>query len=250
MLPGFDETGVGPSSLKTNFELLRQILGGLGEPSKIVLFDDFLGGALDSRWSGASGADGSNPAISSAVGGTVDLASGGGTTDMAANLSALTHGLNFDAGNGDVLMRARVKIDNKANSYMFVGLTDVLATGTAELPFELDASDALTSNASDAVGFLYDTTGSDAWFVAGVAGDTDAGPSQLGVSPTNGEYVELEVRVTDSGTAKFYIDGQHKADLASAVSTGTALTPIVACSDDNTASRTMSVDWITVVGER
>ncbi|HKJ87422.1 MAG TPA: hypothetical protein VKA48_02845, partial [Gammaproteobacteria bacterium] len=157
---------------------------------------------------------------------------------------------NFQADKGGMMMRARLQIDNKANSYIFVGFTDVLATTTTELPFELDGSDALTSTASDAAGFLYDTTGSDAWFAAGVAGDTDAGPSQLAVSPVNATWVDLEVRITASGVARFYIDGEEHEQLQSAVSTGTPLTPVVVASDDNTATRNLDLDWLVAIGER
>lgn len=251
MYGNYSVRGVGPASQRANWSELARSVPGLGEPSRIVLFDDFLGDQLAGPWSGASGADGSDPAIQAAQpGGIVRMATGGGSTDMSANLSALTHGLNFQADKGEMIMRARVQIDDKSNSYIFVGFTDVLATGTAELPFELDASDVLTSTATDATGFLYDTTGSDAWFVAGVAGDTDAGPTKLDVAPSDDTWVDLEVRVRESGLARFYVDGIHRADLASAVSTGTPLTPIVAASDDNTGTRNLDCDWIVAIGER
>jgi len=250
MIRDYHVRGTGPSSLRKNARLLADVVPGLGEPSKVVAYDDFLGDTLDATWSGGSGADGSSPALNAQSGGVVRLATGGGTSGFGGNISSLTLGLNFQADKGEMLARARVQIDNKANSWIFVGFTDTLASSSAEQPFSLDGSNALTSTATDAAGFLYDSTGSDYWFVAGVAGDTDAGPTQLDQTPANGTWVELEVRVRSSGLAEFILDGSQVAQLASAVTPGTALTPIVAASDDNTGSRILDVDWVLTVAER
>lgn len=246
----FNPTGVGPTSIRGNQQSIQAVLAGLGNPTKAVLFDDFLGDVLDSQWSGGSGADGSDPSINSAVNGKVRLASGGGSTDMATNASALTHGLNWQADQGELVAKAKAQIDTAANGYMFVGLTDTLATSTVELPFELDASDNLTANADDAVGFLYDSTGTGNWFLAGVAGTTAVGPTDTGQAVSDATEYDLEVYVDDAGVATFYLDGVEVGRLQSAVTTSVALTPVVVGSDDNTAARQIDCDFVLVMQDR
>lgn len=244
----FRPTGVGPTDIRENQRRIYDAVPGLRGQGKVALFDDFLGDALDARFSGASGTDGSDPAINAAVPGTVRLTTGG-TAGMSSNISALTHGLNWQADQGGLLMKARAKLDAVASGYMFVGFTDALATGTLELPFELDASDVLTANADDAVGLLYDSTGTGNWFLVGVAGTTAVGPTDTGLSPADDTYDEIEVQVNADGNAEFILNGQSMGRLNSAVGASTALTPATVASADGSA-RNADVDYLLAVQDR
>lgn len=248
MLRKFQVKGVGPASKRVNNRELADVVPGLGDPRKVVLYDDFLGSSLDGAWSGASGSDGSDPAIQDGeVGGVVRLATGGGTSGFSSNLSALAHGRNFRADNGEALVGGRLAIDTVAHSYIFIGFTD--DTG-AELPFTLDSDGNLTANASDAVGILMDTTYDQNFHAVGVAGDSTVSPVALGVGPADGEWIVPEVVVRETGAAVMHVDRGRVASLASAVSADVALTPVVVASDDNEGTRNLDVDWLLAVGER
>ena len=83
----------------------------LSSPRKVVLFDDFLGDIIDDAWSAAKGTDGQCVIATinaGGNGGTVRLTSGD-TTVVAESLSSLTHGLNWVAGNGELIFEAKIK---------------------------------------------------------------------------------------------------------------------------------------------
>lgn len=230
--------------------------GGAFEPLGIaMLLDDFLGDALDARYSGAGGSDGQAlaPAIAAAVGGVCRLVAGDSDTNFAADGSSLTHGLNWQADQGGLVLEARVKLASIAALAVCIGFTDALATGTFELPFSIGSSDALTSNASDACCFVFDTgADTDQWHLAGVDSNTDAGPAALGSAhnPAADTYQTFRLEIDASGDAVAYIDDVLVATLASVVSPDVALTPVIAVQSRTTATKTVDVDYLYVKQDR
>lgn len=216
-------------------------------------FDDFLGDALDARYDVNSGGDAQalDPVISAAVGGVVRLTSGDAGTGVAADGSALAMELNWKANQGGVVLEARVKLSAITNVIVNVGFTDVKPSGTLELPFEVGGSDALTSTATDAVAFVFDTgADTDEWFAAGVADDVDASHVALGVAPAAGTYQTLRIELSDAGAADFFINDQHYATVAAAVTATVALTPILIICADTTTSVLLDVDTLWLTGKR
>lgn len=235
---------VGFRALKTNMGILGDSLPQLRGVGVRTLADDFFGPTLDAtKWTAVSGADGANPANAGGLNGLCNLVSGGGAAGITANASQLCSSLNWRADQGGLVIKARFAIDNKANATVQFGFTDNLAN---EQPFALDASDALTSTATNAVCLIYDAAGSGNLFAAGVAADTDAGPVDTGTTLTNATYITAEIHVNKSGNAAFYINDALVARLSSAVTPSALLTPVITCSDDNTAARTLSVDYVIV----
>lgn len=243
---------------RTNKEYIKLANKGgvelLGD--KVRWEDDFLGDTPDGHYSGASGSDAQalDPAISAAVGGAVRLVSGNAGSGAAADASSLTLGLNFAATNGGLVMEARVKlVSATANAIAFIGFTDALATDALEYPFTLSGT-TLTSTATNATGFLFDTAATnDFWHIVGVAGNTDsfnAITSNTGVGPTADTYQTFRIEIDSAGEAEFFIDGASVGTLGGAVTAATALTPIVVVGANSTTSITADVDKLGVYMDR
>lgn len=242
-----DITGVGYRAAKENIRRIQNYVGALKGTGKVTLDDHFLGPGLDTTntWDVGSGTDGSNPAIQAdGLAGLCRLATGGGSSGEAANQSLLTSELNWQADQGGLVTKAILKIDDTSNAQIQFGFTDQAASDTTELPFNMDGSDNLSSNASDAVAFIYDAQGTANWFAAGVKSGSNKGPTNTQKSPSNDTLVKLEVQVDANGHAKFFIDDTEVATLDNSLTASTAVTPFVSATDDNTGTRNVDVDRI------
>lgn len=225
---------------------------GLGLDTTCIMQDDFTGDSLDVQWGSAAGSDPQvvAPAIAAAVGGTVVMTTGDdAAASMAVNGVQLVRSLIWSAENGGLTFKARVKLSSIANVQLFVGLTDTLAL---EAPFTLGAADALTSNASNAVGFLFDTgADTDTIHLVGVAADVDATKQNTGQAPVAGTYLDLQIDVTDAGVATFRIDGTAVGtSLSGAITPATLLTPYVGGFSRAAASVNITADYVMVKQDR
>lgn len=237
----------GVAEVKPGGEL--KMNGRLSRAGSVELFDDFLGDVLEDAWSGAKGTDAQAVVptiVAGAEDGWVRLTSGD-TTVVAESLSSLTHGLNWKAESGQLVFEARVKpVSSVASVAYFVGFTDVLATSTLEEPATISGT-TYTTNATDAVGFLYDTAATDDyWKLVGVKNDVDATHVDSGVAPVADTAVKLRIELSTAGVASFYINDVLKGTLSEAVTASVALTPIVSVMARTTTSKSIDVDYIHV----
>ena len=223
-------------------------------PFRAVLFDDFTGDTLDTNtWLSAEGTDSATSVgavLAGGIGGVVRLTSGDAGTGEAADAITLNGHLAWQASNGGLALQTRIKVDTITNVMIFVGFTDV-ATGV-EAPFTLSGT-TFTSNASDAVGFLFDTGATtDTWRLVGVKGDTDATAQDTSAAPVADDYETLRVEVTTDGDAVFYRNGLQVGSLMSdAITAATDVCPIIYWSNlSGTTSRLMDVDYIHVEMDR
>ena len=223
-------------------------------PYTVSLFDDFLGDVLQDPWNAVEGdTDGTQAVLAGGIGGVLRLTSGNDDANgtQATDASGVTSYLNWQASNGGLAIQARVKISRITNSYLFVGFTDVI---TAELPvISAGSAETVTTNATDAVGFLFDTNfTTDTFHLVGVAADTDATVQTLTDAPVADDYLTLRVEVDASGGALFYINGKRVgAKMTGAVTPATDLTPAVYVSNaDGTSTVTLDVDYIHVAMNR
>lgn len=209
--------------------------------------DDFMGDVLDSRWSGAVGSDGAavTPTINQQNGGVVRLTSGAAGDTMAHDGSSLTHGLNWKAGNGGLYFEARVKpVTSVANVCYNIGLTDTLATTTLEMPITLSTT-TLTTNATDAAVFVFDTAATLVKFKAqGVKADTDTALADTAIAPVADTWIKLAIIIDNQGTAYFYINDALTNTVASCLTTTVALTPVIAITARTTTSKSLDVDYV------
>ena len=231
--------------------------GDLSSPNSglITLHDDFLGDEIDGyRWQSLIGTDAECRQATIAtkqVAGAVTLTTGDdAAADMATNGVQLQGALNWRADRGVLEWECRVAIDAITAVAVFIGLTDQVAA--LEMPFTLAAADALTSNATDAVGVLFDTeAATDNWWLVGVKADVDATKQNTAVAPSAGVFETWKIEIDGAGAATFYRNGAAIGTAMSAALTVSAtLTPVVAAFARGAASRNVDVDLLTVQSQR
>ena len=211
---------------------------------KVKIFNDFLGPAVDETNDWTVGTENSGTeAISIAIDGLYRITTGA----TSGNREAVTQTLQWQASDGGPLIgEFRVKsVTAITTRAYFIGFTDVVASTTLENPIEMSGT-TLTTTASDAVGFMYDTDSTnDTWYCVGVKADADAVSVDTGVAPAAaGTFQTLRVVVDIDGNADFFIDGKWEGRVANAVTAGTDLTPIVLVETRTSGASIIDVDYI------
>lgn len=224
-------------------------------PSRVVFFDDFLGDVIADQWDlqeGTDSATGSAAILAGGIGGVLRITTGDAGTGLAADMEQLTTGLQWQASNGDLVFQTRIKLSAITTCYVFVGFTDLAAS--LEAPIVSAASaDTLTTTATDAVGFMFDTRmTTDNWWLVGVANDVDATAQNTGYAPVADDYETLRIEVNSSGAATFFRNGiQVGTRMSGAVTATTKLTPTINVSKTSVAaSMTADIDYVHVACNR
>lgn len=220
-------------------------------PSKVVMFDDFLGDVIADQWDAQEGTDSatsSSAILAGGIGGVLRITTGDAGTGLAADMVQLTQALQWQASNGGLSIQARFKLSAITTCYVFIGFTDLAAS--LEAPIESAASaDTFTMNASDAVGIMFDTRMStDNWWLTGVAANTDATHQNSGFAPVADDYETWRIEVSAGGVATFFRNGKQVGTaLTGAVTAATDLTPTINVSKTSVAaSMTMDIDYVSV----
>ena len=228
--------------------------GMINQRYRFEIFDDFIQQTLteaDGPWIENSGADdlAVDPAISAQECGVVVLTTGDNDGTVAQDGSQLVCHIPVQADSGGLVFEARLHINTAiTNVAVNVGLTDSTAL---EEPFTIAGGDAITSVATDAACFVYDTSATtDEWWACAVDSNTDdAGNAATGTAPTADTYQTLRIEVSaDGATIKYYIDGTLEVTLSgdAGVTPDTNLYATVIACGDGTASKTVDVDYIYV----
>jgi len=228
----------------------------LAGPSTVGQFDDFH--TLDTgQWLLTEGTDSatSDAAIlAGGMGGILRMTTGDAGTGYAADAEQMTaQALQYQASNGNLVFETRIALSAITTCYVYVGFTDTIAGALEQPIFSAGSANTITTTASDAVGFFFDTgMDDDNWWVAGVAGDTDATHQDTGFAPVAATYEVLRIEVDTSGGAKFFRNGvQVGTAMSGAVTAATDLTPIITVSKLSvTASMTLDVDYVHVSMDR
>lgn len=228
-------------------------------PSRVVLFDDFLGDAIQTpNWGNptkGSDAETVDFAHLTGVNGLLKGTTGAGaTTTMAVNGIAIVSALQWKA-NQSALPRklayeARLMLSAITNISLFCGFTDTLAL---EAAFESAASaNNITSNATDACGFMFDTDmGTDNIWLCGVKGDTDAAHQDSGIAFAAATFLNLRVEIDANEIAVFFINGRQVGTaMTGALSKTVALTPVVTAFSQGAASRDVTIDYLHCAADR
>lgn len=226
----------------------------LPSPSKVTFFDDFIGDVVLDQWNAVEGTDAATSdfaILAGGIGGVGRLTTGDAGTGIAADMEQLTQALQWQASNGGLAFEARVKLSAITTCYVFLGFTDLV---TFEAPIiSASSADTITTNASDAVGFMFDTNmATDNWWLVGVAGDTDATAQNMGSAPVAAQYATFRIELDTSGNAVFFYNGnQVGTRMSGAVTAATDLTPTLCVSKLSVAaSMTMDVDYVHVSMDR
>ncbi len=227
-----------------------QPINFVGAAQAVSLFDDFLGDVLADQWNGRVGSDPQcvTPGIlANQLRGIARMTTGDDAAGtMAVNGVQIESALNWRAAQGGLVFEVRLSLSAITGVAVFVGLTDQAAA--LEIPFELAAGDALTSNATDAVGVLFDTNAdTDNWWLVGVDSDVDAAKENSGVAPVAVTPETWRIEVSTAGVATFYRNGtQVGSAMVAAVTPGTGLTPVIAACSRGAASRSIDFDYLLV----
>lgn len=218
--------------------------------TRATLFDDFLTDSISSNsWALGVGTDpqANNPAHVALIGGAVRLTTGDvGGGDVAVDGSQLSGGLYWRANTGGLAMEFRVKMSAITDVMVYAGFTDQKAA--LELPFTLSVL-TLTSNASNAVGFLFDTDATnDKWHLVGVKADVDVTMQNTAIAPVAATYETFRVEVSSAGAGMFYRNGillnSGSTAISNCVTSSTPLCPVVVAISRTTSSRTVDLDYV------
>ena len=211
---------------------------------KVKFWHDFCGPAVDETNDIDAGTENSGTqAISTGADGIYRLTTG----IVSGNRVAFGTSLNWRASDGGPLtFEARIKsVTAITTRAYFIGLTDTVPSGTLENPIEMSGT-TLTTTASDAVGFMYDTDATnDYWYCVGVKADADGTSVNTSVAPAAaGTYQTLRVMVSVDGHADFYIDGKFEGHVDSAITAATAVCGIVLVETRTAGASILDTDYI------
>jgi hypothetical protein len=200
-------------------------------------------------WRSRKGSDGQavDWTLTDAPGGTIVGTIGDTTATMAVSGVQLDRGLQWKANQGDLWFEAKVKMSQITLMSVFIGLTDQVSA--LEMPIHSAASaNTITTNATDAVGFMFDTSmTADTWWLTGVVNDVDATAQNTGTAPVADTYAIFRIELTTAGVATFYYNGTAVGTTMTAVTPTVALTPVIAGFNRDTSNTpTLTVDWIYV----
>lgn len=229
----------------------------VSSPSTVVRFEDFTGGSqafsttLTNGWRSRKGTTNTvDWTTTDATSGTIVGKVGDTTASMAVSGIQLDASLGWKANQGALHAQFRIKTGIITNMAIFVGFTDQVAA--LEMPIQSAASvDTLTTNATDAVGFMFDTAmATDTWWLTGVANDVDATAQNTGFAPVADTYETFRVGLSTAGQATFYRNGlQVGVSMPGAVTPTIALTPVIAAFNRTTANGATTIitaDYISV----
>jgi hypothetical protein len=223
-------------------------------PGVVSFFDDFLGDVIADQWNLVEGTDSatSDAAIlAGGIGGVLRITTGDAGTGLAADMPQLTQALQWQASNGGLVFECRISMSQITEAYCFVGFTDLV---TLEAPIiSAGSADTFTTNATDAVGFMFDTRmTTDNWWLTGVANDVDATHQNSGYAPVVNTYEVLRIEVSAAGVATFYRNGiQVGTAMTGALTAATDLTPTIAFGKlSTTTSITANLDYVHVAMAR
>ena len=229
-------------------------------PSRVVIFDDFIGDAINTTLWGnpTKGTDAATVDFAhlTGVNGLLKGTTGAGAgANMAANGIQIHSALQWKADQSLLPRRlcfeARLKISAITGISIFAGLTDQIAALEAPV-ISAASADTITTNASDAVGFMFDTAmATDNIWLVGVKGDTDATKQDSGIAPVADTFITLRVEVDSNENAWFFINGKSSGvRMASALTKTVALTPVIAAYSNAAASRDVTLDYLHCAADR
>lgn len=226
-------------------------------PRHIVDFEDFLRDFdSTSNWLVTVGNASGTPTaarLAGGMGGVLRMTTGNDGTLAADSVQMTKRVRMLQASNGGLTFETRIKISAITQAYIFVGLTDTVAAALEAPIISAASANTLTTNATDAVGWMFDTRMStDKWWLTGVAGDTDATAQNSGYAPVADTYEILRIALDTRGNATFYRNGVKVGTIMSGALTASAdLTPVITvATTTGTTAKTLDIDYIMCAMDR
>ncbi len=211
------------------------------------LYDRFINGGSLSAYDLFKGSDevSAFPVISGNALSLVSADDAAGTFIVNGSQAIVDSG--FMLSNGPLVLEAKIKISNPSNVQVYFGVTDQKAG--LEIPIESAiSSDLVTANATDAVGFMFDTgMAIDNVWLVGVNDDVEETSQNSGLALATDTYKVLRIEIAANGDADFYMDGDHIGfTMTTACRTSVNLYPTICVSSKTTTTRTETVDYLYV----
>ena len=240
--------------------------GGVG---KIRLFNDFFGVAdylaltadtapLGDFFAGGEGFEDADAGIaylqSDALSGVIKLTSGATDKDTTAIMTDIC----FDVGlMAPLVLEARVRFVDLTAKAAFIGFTSV-ATLDEQMDDIIDYSAATTVTLTATLaGFFLSSEFTDDEDWHGVynggttTGQTATGSIDLDDDAVAGEWQVLRLEIDPNGDARWYIDGEWKQTVETAISTTTDLAAFCGVTENSGADvAIMDVDYLLVEANR
>lgn len=235
-----------PRKLHTAFDRLampeaaKALMALNANPAYCSGWDDFIGDAVNAIHPANGGTGTQVVGITVAPNGTLTLASQGNQ----ATDSAIQHlwELNWNGDLG-IYMLARFKLDAITNCKFSVGLSDE-QTDTGPINSKASA----TFNVSDCAVVSFDTADDTNLTLQTNGGSTDLN-SDSTYTVVADTWMILEIVARDNNVS-FYMDGKYLGGGAGIIEGGTAMRPSFYVEQNDTAARTMTVDYCGIIGPR
>ena len=218
-------------------------------------FFDFLGDVVPDQINSTLSTDATTAVVAGGIGGVmrIHVHDGDNETSMAAGE------VIYEPSMGYLSLEVRARVNAIDDSAFSMGFTDAKTESAGTLPVHLAACDALTTTTSTGAGFVYDLDATnDVIFAWAVDGDSDhaCAPANLTLAPVAATYRTYKVELHDQGCgnkaqAEFYLCGEHKKTMTSAITRGTNLTCYVAAQNRAACANVdLDVDYIDVRASR
>lgn len=211
------------------------------------IYDRFVaGGTLTDSYALFHGSDAQalDPALSADT--LVEVTGNDGTSFATDGSQAISLDA-FHIADGVMVVEARIKISAITNAGFFFGLTD--QTAALEMPIEASGTtDGITTNATDAVGFMFDTKmATDNLWLVGVNNNVDETAQNAGVAPVADTYATYRIELAANGDANFFRNGVAIGSaMTTACRTSVNLFATICAVARSTASRTLTADYLYV----
>lgn len=222
-----------PEAAKALFALNRN-------PAYCSAYDDFIGDAVDAIHPTNGGTGTQVVGITVAPNGTLTLASQGNQ----ATDSAIQHlwDLNWNGDLG-IYTIARWKVSSLATCKFSVGISDE-QTDTGPV----NSKGSATFNVSDCAVFSFDTADDTKLTLQSNGGSNDLNLDTDFTLVADTWYI-TELVVQDNNVS-FYLDGKYLGGGTEIIEGGTAMRPSFYIEQNDTAARTMTVDYCGIIGPR
>lgn len=214
--------------------------------TELNIFDEHFNNDTDENDWTESTQGGTITGNSAVLGGAVTIATGG-ASDGEGEISRLaTWGASKNCG-----MEARIKMSGITQININVGFVDVVNNTDNEIAGMLSGSGVFTapSVTADFALFVLDTGEASAWYVGASKNGNEgtpvaATPSTVPVT----DYIRLRVQTNTDGDVTFYLNDEAVGFLHEGVvaTSSDLLTPYVACMENSSSTRTLTIDRITV----
>lgn len=209
----------------------------------VTLFEDFL---TDNVTNFNENTSGGSQDITNKHGGWWRLTTSTGEGDYASIAGEVAW--EVDEGH-PLIMEVRLKIDDVSVASCFVGMSDAVDDGVV---IE-DEDGTLESTATDAFGFLLEGEQDETW--QAVAVDTDVDETQVALTKAADaadgvmQTLRLEANPNDSGTVKYFVDGELVSTQTGWFDSAIVFCPIISL-DGRASAVNMDVDYIYVCAPR